>query len=125
MSIIDPQYDAVVHLEEAVAQMGDDPELLQEIVEIFLEGTPDILESTAQAIAAGDVDQTRMQAHSMKGSASNICAVAFVEAARQLEYLAADGGLDGADALMAQVRERYSELERVLATVDWSAVETV
>ena len=125
MTFLDPQYAAIVRLEDAFAQMGDDAELLQEIIEIFLESTPEIMQSTAEAVAAGDVAQVRLLAHSMKGSASNICAVAFVETARQLEYLAADGGLAGADEFIAQLRTQFKELGQALAHVDWEAFETV
>jgi HPt (histidine-containing phosphotransfer) domain-containing protein len=122
MTLIDPQYNAVVQLEEALEQMGDDPELLQEIVDIFMEGTPELMQTAEQAIAAGDVDQVRMLAHSMKGSASNICAVAFVETARRLEFLAHDGSLEGASELLATCREQFAELQTALATVDWESV---
>lgn len=125
MTLIDPKYHAIVHLEEALEQMGDDPELLQEIVDIFMEGTPDLLESTGQAIAAGDVDQVRMLAHSMKGSASNICAVTFVETARKLEYLAHDGSLEGAAELLERCRAQFADLQAAVATVDWEAVPAV
>lgn len=125
MALIDPQYTAVVQLEDALVQMGDDPELLQEIIEIFLEGTPELVQATVDAFTAGDVDQVRMHAHSMKGSASNICAAVFVETARRLEYLAADGSLEGAEELLTQLQASFAELEVALATVDWDAVQTV
>ena len=125
MALIDPKYTAIVQLEEALEQMGDDAELLQEIIDIFMEGTPELMDTAEQAIADGKLDDVRLNAHSMKGSASNICAVAFVETARQLEFLAHDGSLEGADDLLAQLRVQFAELQAALATVDWGAIQTV
>ncbi len=113
---------ATIDLDGAYEQMGDDLELLQEIVEIFVESVPQLLQNIATGIEQGDSAQVEMHAHSMKGSASNICAVAVVETARELEVLAHDGSLEGAPDMHARLGRLLDELTGTLATVDWNAV---
>ncbi len=114
---------SVMDLGAAMAQMDGDAELLQEIVEIFVETGPEQLQALDAAIGAGDAAHVALVAHGMKGGASNFCAGRFVAAARALEMLAKDGGLDGAADLLARLQADFTELVEVAAVVNWREVE--
>jgi len=113
---------SVMDLGAAMAQMDGDAELLQEIVEIFVETGPEQLQTLDAAIDAGDAAQVALVAHGMKGGASNFCAGRFVAAARSLEMLAKGGGLDGAADLLVRMRADFAELVEVVAVVNWNEV---
>jgi HPt (histidine-containing phosphotransfer) domain-containing protein len=61
-----------------------DTELLQEIVELFLDDSPRQLAAVQAAAAAGDAQALMRVAHTLKGAASNFGAAAVVTAALEL-----------------------------------------
>jgi len=71
----------VLDLSEAMENMDGDAELLQEIVEIFLETAAEQLASIAEGINTQDLEKVAIQSHAMKGGASNFCARKFVASA--------------------------------------------
>ena len=122
MSNETPTVDSVLDLAEAMSNMDGDAELLQEIVEIFLEVAEPQLDSINQSIRSQDADQVAIQAHAMKGGASNFCARKFVAAALKLELLAKSGSLDGAEQMLAMMRTGYEEIVEVAQVINWQEV---
>jgi len=114
--------DGVMNLAEAMGNLDGDAELLQEIVTIFMQTGPAQLTSLAGAIEAGAVRDVAIQAHGMKGGASNFCARKFVASALKLEQLAKGGTLEGAAGLLAAMREAFAELEELVAVINWDDV---
>ena len=111
--------ETTLDLNGALGNLDGDVELLQEVMQIFLEMAPAQLTSLENGIAAGDALAVAVQAHGMKGGASNFCASRFVEAALALEKLAKQGELDGAEDLLAHMREAFAELSEVAAAINW------
>ncbi len=109
----------VLDLSTAMSNMDGDVELLQEIVAIFMETSADQIETLREAIRTGDVQTVAIDAHGMKGGASNFCAGAFVEAALALELLAKGGSLDGAEELLETMEQHLEELREVISVVNW------
>ncbi len=114
--------DGVMNLAEAMGNMDGDAELLQEVVTIFMETGPTQLASLANAIKAGAVKDVAIQAHGMKGGASNFCARKFVASALKLELLAKTGTLEGATPLLAAMRADFAELEELARLINWDEV---
>lgn len=114
--------ESVLNLAEAMSNMDGDHELLQEVTEIFLETSGQLLDSIAAGIAAGNVAKVATEAHGMKGGASNICAGQFVASALALELLAKGGSLDGADRLLARMSEDLAEVCEVARAINWEEV---
>jgi HPt (histidine-containing phosphotransfer) domain-containing protein len=112
----------VLDLAGAMQQLDGDAELLQEIVEIFVETGPDQLTALAAAIKVGDADQTALVSHGMKGGASNFCADRLVETARELEALAKTGRLEGAASVLGRLEADFAELAEVASVVNWDEV---
>jgi len=115
--------ESVLDLSEAMSNMDGDAELLQEIVDIFMETAQPQLDSIRQCIQIDDVNQVAIQAHAMKGGASNFCARKFVTSALGLEMLAKDGSLDGAAEKLDKMVADYEEVVEVVKTVNWAEVE--
>jgi HPt (histidine-containing phosphotransfer) domain-containing protein len=114
--------ESVLDLTTAMANMDGDAELLQEIMEIFLETAEEQLQSIDACIEAGDIGQVATQAHGMKGGASNFCAGKFVASALQLEKLAKSGTLDGAGEMLAAMRTDFEEVREVARYINWDEV---
>lgn len=114
--------DSVMNLAEAMGNMDGDADLLREIVSIFMETGNAQLASLANAIAAGAVKDVAIQAHGMKGGASNFCARKFVASALKLELLAKSGTLDGAGTLLAAMKANFAELEELVVLINWDEV---
>ncbi len=113
---------SVLDLSAAMSNMDGDVELLREIVDIFLETSQDQITVLRNAIRSGDVQTVAIDAHGMKGGASNFCAGAFVESALALEMLAKSGDLTGAEELLARMEEHLEELRAVMSVVNWDEV---
>ena len=114
--------DSVMNLAEAMDNMDGDADLLQEIVTIFMETSPEQMAALANSIAAGEVKDVAIKAHGMKGGASNFCARKFVASALRLELLAKTGTLDGAGLLLDAMKANYAELEELVVLINWGEV---
>jgi two-component system, sensor histidine kinase and response regulator len=82
----------------ALANLGGDSGLLDEVVGLFLDDCPRLLASIRAAIGAGDAAGLGRLAHTVSGVAGNFAAAAIVEPARRLQVMAKAGDLSGADA---------------------------
>lgn len=111
--------DSVLDLNEAMSNMDGDAELLQEVCEIFMATAEAQFDGIDQGIAAGNAGEVAIQAHGLKGAASNFCAHKFVAASMKLEKLARSGTLEGALNLLAQMRTDYEEVVEVIKVVNW------
>lgn len=114
--------ESVLNLSEAMGNMDGDVELLQEIMEIFLETAEEQLQAIENCILIGDVGQVATQSHGMKGGASNFCAKKFVASALKLEQQAKTGNLDGAQDMLAQMKEGFLEVREVAQVINWDEV---
>lgn len=114
--------ESVLDLMTAMTNMDGDVELLQEIMEIFLETAEEQLQSIENCIIIGDIGQVATQAHGMKGGASNFCAGKFVASALRLEQLAKSGTLEGAHDLLAVMRASFGEVREVAQVINWAEV---
>jgi len=81
-----------------MTRMGNDIALVRKIARLFVEDCPGMLARIRQAIARGDAEALRSEAHTLKGSAANFVAPATVAAAARLEAQGRSGDLDGAKA---------------------------
>jgi len=84
--------------------VGEDPALLAEVIQIFLDDAPVTLENAARGITDADSRVVEMSAHRLKGSLSTMGAAAAAETANLLESLAHGGVLVGAAELCEQLR---------------------
>lgn len=103
--------DIVAELKDV---MGDDFSLL---VDSFIRDGQQRLEAISSAVAGQDAETMRAQAHSFKGSSSNLGAVQVRECCLAMETLATQGQLDQAAALLAKLEEAFHKAAEALKSV--------
>lgn len=90
--------------------VGRDPELLAEIVDLFFESSGEILEAIRAAVRQADHEALQRDAHQLKGALANVGAQAATEAAFALETLGRSGALSGAEIALGTLDR---EMERL------------
>jgi HPt (histidine-containing phosphotransfer) domain-containing protein len=100
----------VMNVNDALRRLGDDEELLRDIVQIYLEDAPGIIERIHNAAAQGDTNALQRAAHSLKGLGATLSASEVVGAAARLEHMAASKSLSDAAKAVAEVDRHVSDL---------------
>ncbi len=77
---IDPQ------VIQGLRELGgdDEPDLLVELIDIFLEDAPHRMKDISEGFAAGDLDRVERGAHTLKSSSANIGALQLSDICRQI-----------------------------------------
>lgn len=83
-------------LNETLAALDNDADLLEEIVNLFKETFPPLVESIRHAIEAKDAGELKLSAHSLKGAVSNFRVKEVTDSAYALELRGRDSRFDGA-----------------------------
>ena len=99
---------AVVDRAAVLDRVGGDEELLQEIIVIFLEEYPALIDGIRDAVEKHDAGALERSAHNLKGTVSNFGANSATQAAFDLELMGRKGDIQRAPALV-----RVLELELV------------
>ena len=87
-----------------------DNEIVNEIINIFIDEYPERMETLRKNIDEKDFEQLKFNAHSLKGVVANFVAPEVQELARQLE-------LKGAHKDTTDVEQLYTELKEKTALV--------
>ena len=85
-------------VEAFVERVGGDVELAREMALLFVPDALRLLDGLAGAIAAGNAERVRQDAHALKGSAGNFDAAPTVQGAAPLEIMGKAGDLAGGAA---------------------------
>jgi signal transduction histidine kinase/DNA-binding response OmpR family regulator len=98
--------------EALLERLGNDESLIPEILGLFLEEMPNLLNQVKSALADGDGAKLERLAHSIKGSSATVAAPSLRDAAFELETAAKKRDLDRAPLLVERLErdfERFSE----------------
>lgn len=95
--------------------IGDDDQLFQQLVALFLKRHQMMLAEVKQGLDNDDAVTVERAAHSLKGTAGNLCAPAVVLAASRLEAIGHLGTLQDAPPVYAQLETEVLRLVRILA----------
>lgn len=88
----------------ALDAAGDDAELLEELVGVFLEESPILMGQIRTGLEDSDSPLVRRAAHTLKGSLRIFEAAGGVDLAFQLEKLGQQGELTGGDQLLEDLK---------------------
>jgi HPt (histidine-containing phosphotransfer) domain-containing protein len=105
---------AVFDLQESLSRLGGDGELFNDILAIFLEDAPRLLEQASQSLDKGDAVTLERAAHSLKGLSANFAAPAAVDAGYAVELLARERRLSGAAQCFPRLEAEMHRLESAL-----------
>ncbi len=100
--------DILNELKEIMAEDFSD------LVNIFVSDGQEQIENLRQSIRAQSTDDTRRIAHTFKGSSANLGITGLSEHCRQLEHLAADNSLEGAEEILKQIISDYETAKNTL-----------
>jgi HPt (histidine-containing phosphotransfer) domain-containing protein len=88
-----------------------EPDVLTEILRLFLDDVPRRIETLRAATAAGDAIAVQRAAHSLKGSSGNIGARALYDVCRKLDDTAKAGNLVRLQPLVDALADEYTKVE--------------
>jgi CheY-like chemotaxis protein len=109
---------AVFDHKAALVHVEGDQMLLAELAGIFLRHASDMVNSIRAAIDKDDLSALEHAAHSLKGSAANLCAGGVAEAAQQLEYIGREGTIDQAGSALQELLRQLAALVPALAELN-------
>ncbi|BFM11745.1 hypothetical protein R50072_18980 [Simiduia litorea] len=84
------------------------------LLDTFFEDSKLRLDDLQSNILSNDAEALRRTAHSFKGSASNLGALALADLCMRAESLGAKKSLEGADSLVSQIKAEYLAVEILL-----------
>ena len=90
--------------------LGDDDELIKEILELFRSNAAEIMASMKSAASEDDFETVRSSAHSLKGSSGNIGAKALMATMKSIEEACSDDNLNSIRTRISQSEEDFTDL---------------
>ncbi len=92
-----------------------EPDVLAQVLSLFLEEAPRRLDRIRMALQARDASEMHRAAHSMKGSAGNIGAMDLFAICREVDDRARVGDLEGARQALEDLTREYERVEAEIA----------
>jgi HPt (histidine-containing phosphotransfer) domain-containing protein len=110
-AVIDP---AVIETLRDLTPPGE-PDVLSEVLKMFLAEVPPRLTRLRNAWAAGNIEEVHRAAHSLKGSAGNIGANAMFDVCKELDEKSRAGEVDAVGPLVDALDVEYGRVEIEIA----------
>ena len=107
-----------IDLEQAMTNLGGDRELFDEVLTVFLGSIPGLLGELREACTNTDPKRLRAAAHSLRGSASNICAEPMRRIAAQLEEVGTQDEVISASSLLSELEKQLDRLRAFAASLE-------
>jgi CheY-like chemotaxis protein len=111
--VLDPT--ALERLRTTLGRQSD--QMLPGLLEGFHHDVDRLLSEARQALEEGRADDLRRAAHTLKSTSATLGAMALSAIARELEYLARDGILEGADRQIARAEAESARVKTALEMV--------
>ncbi|MEC7585020.1 MAG: Hpt domain-containing protein [Planctomycetota bacterium] len=97
-------------VEELLSLSEDgDPELLLDLIELFLDDGPGKIEAVVDGLEQGDFEKIERAAHTLKGSSGNLGAQALQETCEQLQLATGRRDLSASQQLAPLVQSQFDE----------------
>lgn len=105
-------------LDELLSFADDgDPELLVDLIQMFLEDSPSKVEAVNEGLAVGDFDKAERAAHSLKGSSGNLGARLVQDVCEKLQQSTRAHELETSRELAPKLSEYYDAAAIALRSV--------
>lgn len=101
-----------------LSRIMDDEVMMAKILSAFVGHIASLQAKLRAAIVAGDNTAIRLQAHSIKGTAANVSAIAVCQIAGNIELAAQKEELDSMDKNMSLLDERISAFKRHISETE-------
>lgn len=111
---MNPSFDlSVLKCFESI-QIEDEPDIIVELIDLYLEDVPRRFELMRSAISEGDRFEVQRQAHTVKGSSGNLGARGIVQICDRMERLDFVGPRFSLPMLMDQLELEFSAVQVML-----------
>ena|SRR5689334_4974185 len=107
LPVLDP---AVLNTLRQLTAPGE-PDVLVEVLKLFLDEVPPRIERLRNAWASGNIQEVHRAAHSLKGSAGNIGAQAMFDVCRQLDGMGKSGDPQAIGTLVDALGVEFGKVE--------------
>ena len=107
----------VINRDVALQKLGGDEELLVEIIDLYLDDSPRVLDTLRAAVEGQDAEGIWKSAHRLKGSVGSLSGERAFAAARNLEQLGREGKLDGTSEALAHLEREAEALAEALSNL--------
>ena len=104
---------------EWVDEYGE--EFLEELIDVYLEDTPNRLVQLRQALDGGDTETLIREAHTLKSSSANLGAMALSALAKTMEFAGRNGKLADMETDVHQFKQQFAQVKTTLETIRKSA----
>jgi HPt (histidine-containing phosphotransfer) domain-containing protein len=91
--------------------------LLPSLIDNFFKDAPKLIADAHRTLEQGQAADLRRAAHTLKSTSATFGAMALSGLARELEYKARDGALEGADGLLSRIEAEYAQAKAALETL--------
>lgn len=122
MQVRHPASEPAVNLDELLARVDHDQELLRDLVVIFKDDFPPHMSALRRAIAHGDLKTTERSSHTLKGMFLSLAAKRAAAAAAKLEQSGRAGDSAALSSALALLEKEVAllmpELEAHLAKIE-------
>jgi CheY-like chemotaxis protein len=100
-----------------IKSFENDQDLFQELVEIFLNDSPQMISALRDSLKSTDAKTFKRTAHSLKGMLRNFQAESAAETAFELEQIGEQGKLDEADQIVDSLADQLDDVAGKLKEV--------
>ena len=104
-------------IQRALEQLGNDRELFDEALEVFINTIPALVAELQLAVSNADSGQLQAAAHNLKGAASNICAKPIHRAAQRLEEMGKQNEFQEGASVLVDLQEHLDRLREFAPTL--------
>lgn len=104
-------------LSNLLATIGDDVSFLGDLMDTFFDDTPQLLATIRRSAEAGQAEELRRAAHSLKSNSANFGALALSGMCKELEEIGKSGALANVDGLLAQAEAEYTRVRAALQAI--------
>jgi signal transduction histidine kinase/CheY-like chemotaxis protein/HPt (histidine-containing phosphotransfer) domain-containing protein len=95
-------------------QREGSPSVLEKIVGLYLQSSPDLIGRLHEAVRLGDADQVRTAAHTLKSSSANVGALKLSAICKELEALGRSASLGPAPSKLLDVEMEFARVRKAL-----------
>jgi HPt (histidine-containing phosphotransfer) domain-containing protein len=88
-------------------QLGGDEEAVQEILTLFLDNVPLLIDEIREALEKGDAPLVKGRAHSLKGASGNVGALKLQHQSLMMEKIGANGDLSRGGEILEKIQNSY------------------
>lgn len=106
--------DSPVDIERLREVSADDKELMDELIDLYLSQTRELLDELKTATAQKNSDAVYKSAHKALGSSVTCGMEAVVPALKQLEHAGREGEFENTEELYSQAEAGFAEIEAYL-----------